>query len=232
MRSVSTAAAATALVGVVALWLALEYKPGWYRPVVLDEATLRRARIESVGLADRISERLVHRLPVDVTLTDRTINEWLAALPELWPNAGDGLPPELSQPAVRFDAGTVHLGAHYANGGWRAILGLALSIDVSLDGRSLEVRLHGAASGALPAPRSVLDRIIDPLLDRGRRRNGPRGVGENGWGAALRNVRSTDDLFQGVSIGNRFVWFNGHRPFRIATIDVGDRKLRLRLEPL
>ena len=50
--------------------------------------------------------------------------------------------------------------------------------------------------------------------------------------AALRRIQSVDDLFDGVAIGNRFVWFNGDRPFRIESVRIDDGQLRLRIEPL
>jgi len=219
-------------VGILALWLAFQHKPGWYRPAVLDEPTLRRARSESVATADQVSDRLVKREAFELTLTDRSVNEWLAALPELWPEARDAWPPELSQPAVRFGEGTVRLGVHFEYEGWRAIIGVSLSVGVSADGQSLTVKLNAASGGSLPAPRTLLDRILDPQLDRLSRRRDARGQPHDIWASSLAKVRSTADLYDGVTVRNRFIWFNGRRPFRIAAIEVGGGELRLRIEPM
>lgn len=232
LRIAAKMALAAIAVGFVALWFAFQHKPGWYRPAALDEAMLRRARSESVATADYVGDRLVERETFEVTLSDRAVNEWLAAMPELWPEARQAWPPELTEPAVRFDHGSIRLGGNIEYRGWRAIVAVGLTLTVAEDGRSIAVRLDGASGGSLPAPRAVLERWIDPELARLARRSAERGRSGEGLDSVLSQARSIGDLYAGVSVRNRFVWFNGHRPFRIGAIEVREGELKLRIEPL
>ncbi|GAG48205.1 unnamed protein product, partial [marine sediment metagenome] len=107
---------------------------------------------------------------------------------------------------------------------------------ISDDGRDVAIALTGARSGSLPVPQAVLERLLNPLLDRERV---PRSSRSEGWGtthsplhSALDDVRSVDDFFEGVKVRNRFIWPNGDRPFRIDSIRIDNGELHLRIEPL
>jgi len=230
-RALSLALAA-GLIALIALWLAFQYKPGWYRPIVLDDAGIQRAERQAVAVADDVGDQMVEGRPFRVVLQDRSVNEWLAALPHVWPDARDALPPELTEPVVRFEDGCIKVGAHYAAGGWRTIVNMGLTLGVSADGTTVEIALNGARGGSLPIPRSVLDRVFAQLS-----RSPPVGQDKPRHAAdvlasALREIESLDDLFEGVRIDNRFVWPNGDRPFRIESIEIDNGQLRLRIEPL
>ena len=217
-----------------ALWLAFHHKPGWYQPVSLDEAGVQRARSQAVGVADFVSDRMVEGEEFDVLLQDRSINEWLAAWLRDWPDGRDALPPELSDPAIHFDAGRIRVAAYFATGGWRAIVSVALTLGLTVDGSAVEIRLSGAHAGSLPLPRVILDDVLDHLL-QGARAGPPWEDSHSTMGplaSILREVRSVDELFEGVRIRNRFVWFNGERPFRIESLTIDDGNLRLRVRPL
>ncbi len=218
--------------GLIALWLALMYKPSWYRPAILDEAGCQRARNQAVTVADDVSDRMVERRMFDVVLRDRPVNEWLAALPHVWPDARDVLPRRISDPAVGFDGGEVRIGAHYAADNWQVIIGVGLSVRVSEDGNSIEMALNGASGGALPVPRTVLKQFLDQILQSVQVEHNDAIEGTETLVAALREIRSVDELFEGVKIPNRFIWFNGDRPFRIESIKIDDGMLQLRIEPL
>lgn len=216
----------------IALWLAFQHKPGWYRPLVLDEAGSQAAKADAVATADDVSGRMVQGRPFEVTLSDRSVNEWLAALPQAWPDAKDAMPPELSDPALRFDCGEVRIGAHYTGDAWEAIVSVGATLRVSDNGSGVEIALTGAYGGSLPVPRAILSRLFEELsrtLPAGHASPGEAG---DPLTAALRKVQSTDELFEGVTIRNRFIWFNGDRPFRIESLTIEEGILRLRIEPL
>lgn len=239
-------AAAPLLLG--GLWLALHHKPDWYKPRTLDEEGVHQARSETVAMADYVSDRMVEGKPFDVVLRDRSINGWLAALPAIWPDAREVLPPEIHHPAVRFDDGCIRIGTHYVSRRWQAIVSVTLTTAVSRDGTAIEIALVGARGGSLPVPVVLLERILEPMLRdmRAARAEECRmsisdcrleEIRPTGPHSALDNRQSTidiavEELFDGIRVKNRFVWFNGRRPFRIDSIRIEPGELRLRIDPL
>ena len=180
-------------VGVVALWLCFEHRPAWYRPVRLDEGGIKRVRRESTATVDDIGDRIVQAEQFDVVITDRSVTEWLTALPHIWPaarrwwpndrqtgadrHAGGGRHDsagswQLSDPAVRFADDRVFAGAHFESVGWRAILNIELTVKVSADGRAVEITLIGAYGGSLSVPRVILERVLVSYLPAGDERLG------------------------------------------------------------
>jgi len=222
----------------VVLWLMFQHKPSWYRPVTLDEAGLERARGEATGMVDGVSDRIVQGEPFDLILRDRVVNEWLAGLEGIWPDAQRVIPPELSNLATRFDGDRVRLGALCAGRRVGVILNAAFSVRVSDDGRNVVIALTGARGGSLPITRAVLDRMLNPLLSRQNSRDVRSRTAASGKArptrleSSLDDVRSVDDLFEGVKVRNRFIWPNGDRPFRIDSIKIDDGELHLRIKPL
>ena len=215
------------LPGMAALCLTVEHKPGWYRPAVLDEHGLERARSEATAAWDQISGRVVQGRPFDVVLTDRVVNEWLAALDHHRPEVLQSLSPQLRAPAVRFLEGDVRVGAHYEANGWRAIVTVAAAPRISPDGRLCQLELTGAYVGSLPVPKA--------LIQTSKRRNveasKPTKIKEMNPSLFGRLDISTFRRFL-PEIANRFVWPNGDRPFRIDSIMVRDGELHLRVIPL
>lgn len=220
------------LCSLTVLWLTFQHKPGWYRPVVLDKQGSREAKADAITTADRVGDRMVEGLPFEVTLSDRSVNGWLAALPHAWPDAGRALPSELSNPAVRFDDHELRVGAHCALNGWQAIISLKLAIGLTDEGRNLTIALTGAYGGSLPVPRAVLERALEPLVSTLQTDCNVPDTSADPLSAALCGIQSVDNLYNGISIRNRFVWLNGDRPFRIESLTVGEGELRLRIEPL
>ncbi len=235
------ASAILAPVALVGLWLAFQHKPAWYQPVRLDDEEYQLARREAVATADSISDQIVQGRAFDLVLRDRSVNEWLAAWPRVSPEARRALPPELHDPAVRFTDERIRVGAHYEKSGWQAIVSVDLALRVSPDGINLTIALAAVRGGSLPVPRAIVERLLGPLLERARRRHNHNDAADTGspWGTTLvlsreglDNLYSTAQLFEGVTIRNRFVWPNGRRPFRIESIRITDGELRLRIQPL
>ena len=240
----------------VALWLTFQHKPGWYTPIVVDDAVAQRARREALALADYISDRMVQGQRFDVVLSKRSVNASLAVLPHVWPDAAQALPlsvigigkaasrSALRSPAVHFGADEVDFGVLYDKHGWRVIVSVALSARVSKDGRFLRFQARGFHAGSLPIPRAILDRLLAPVFRESGQGRGPRSRGHDRkadreaalpmptLGDALRQLGSVDDLFTGVRLRNRFTWPNGRRPFRIESIKLNEGQLTLRVEPL
>jgi hypothetical protein len=156
----------------------------------------------------------------------------LAALPHVWPDTQTVLPPKISNPAVGFEDGAVRLGAHYTADRWQAIVSLGVRIDVSVDGRFIELELSGVHGGSLPVPQRIVQELLDQLLRRLRDGGHTQDGTAEPFLSALREVKSADELLDGVQVKNRFVWFNGDRPFRIDAVTIDRGQLRLQIEPL
>ena len=211
-------------------------------------------------MADLVSDRMVEGEPFDVVLVDRSVNEWLAALPHAWPDALDALPPELSRPVVRFIGkplwdrlssrsndrleslshterqsrfapGEIIVGAHFAHGGWSAIASVRASLCVSEDGTRIEIRWNGAYGGSLALPEWLVENLLtEQPVDRWIA-GVSRKAGSSGGPKDRSGTDGAAKLLQGFEIDNRFVWFNGKRPFRIDSIEIDEGELHLRIEP-
>lgn len=213
------------------LWFTFQHRPPWYQPVTPDEATLQAARRESAAVADSTSRSMVEGEMFEVALSDAAVNRWLAALPSLWPDVGRRMPAGLRDPAVSFDEGEMRIGGFYEDRGWRVIANAAIVPELTDAGATITLRLAAARGGSLPLPRNFLERAVRQL-----RRRADEAVtapdGDDEFWSAMREIRTVDDLFRGVSFKNRFVWPNGERAYRIDAINARDGVLRLRIDPL
>jgi hypothetical protein len=115
---------------------------------------------------------------------------------------------------------------------WQAIVSLRLMLRVSEDGTNLKIALKSAYGGSLPLPRAILRGLLEQLLEQAHSGRWKADGASEPLIEALRRIQSVDDLFDGVAIGNRFIWFNGDRPFRIQSVRIDKGQLHLRLEPL
>ncbi len=218
------------LVALTALWVVFEHKPGWYRPAALEGDDLRLVTTRATKWADEVSDEMVHGQPFELVLVSGEVNEFLAALPELFPDEFLHWPEALRLPAVGFDPDTIHVGLLCEMNGWRVIAALELTAEVLDKGRFVRIATTGVYGGSLPLPRSLLGRIFDPSFAALARsvslKSGDRAE------RILRELASVDDLFEGVLIRNRFVWPNGKRAFRLETIRVEADRLVLGIVPL
>jgi len=221
--------------GSLTLWLALEHRPGWYAPAVLDEQGVQAARRDATNAVDRFGDQLVRRQPFEVVLRDDALNAWLTALPGIWPDAARAVPRELHDPALRFGSGQLRIGALYEASGWRAIVSGAVVAALADDGATIELRLVETCCGSVPAPRWLIARIVNPHLRAANPSEGNQSsVSETSRVAisSIHEIRSIEQLYGGVRIRNRFVWPNGKRSFRIQQITIEPGEVRLRIEPI
>ena len=217
----------------VGLWLAFQHKPAWYQPAFLDENGCQLARLDALAMADSISDQLVQGREFELVLTDRSINQWLATMPQIWPEWKQTLPEELRDPAVQFAEDRVRLAAHYEKNGWQAIVSVDLFVRVNVDGTKVTISLAGARGGSLPVPRAVIERLLQPLIAHASVSSENHALeATSPWDATVNSVHSVDQLFAGVNTRNHFLWPNGKRRFRIASIRANNGELRIRLQPL
>ena len=212
------------------IWMMAHHRPDWYHPASLDESGLRRARSDATNTADDVSDLIVRGDAFDLTLVDRTVTEWIEAVVEGTPEGRASLPPEISDIAVVFNEDAIRVGALLTNDGQQAVVSLSLTATPSGDGRNVEVTVTGVHAGSLQLPRAALEKLLGPLLEEIAAVE-PHEV-RSPVESALRGVNSVDDLFDGVSVRNRFVWPNGDRLFRIESIKANRGQLELRIAPL
>jgi len=221
--------------GSLALLLALEHRPGWYVPAVLDEQGVQAARRDATNAVDRFGDHLVRRQPFEVVLRVDAINAWLTALPSIWPDAARAIPQELRDSALRFESGLLRIGAHCEVSGWRAIISGAVAAALTDDGGTIELRLVETCCGSVPMPQSLIARIANPHLEAAALSEGKQPSAlETPRNAisSIHEIRSIEQLYRGVRIRNRFVWPNGKRSFRIQQITIEPGEVRLRIEPI
>lgn len=202
----------------LSMLLAFQCRPSWYNPVAVGEEVLRRAQRESAGVIDDTGRHLVRREAYEVSITQQQINEWLAAMPKLWPRWGNRLPEDVRNLAAKLEPGRIRIGALVDRGGVRVVLNGALRISLANDGHAIRIELEQIRGGKLAVPRRLIS-AVHGLLDDSEGSDNEQGT-------------SIVDLFDGVDVPNDFIWPNGERRFRIADIRIEPGGVHLRLEPL
>jgi hypothetical protein len=170
--------------------------------------------------------------PFTVVLTERSVNEWLTTLPHVWPDTREALPPEFDHPAIGFRDRRLWIGAHYVARKWQAIINLGLRFDASSDQKELKIILDGVYAGSFPLPKAIVRQAFGRLLGQEQEHQKDLNGTTKPLLDALQTIQSVNELFDGVAVKNRFVWFNGERPYRIQSIEIAKGELRLIIEPL
>ncbi|MCA9242914.1 MAG: hypothetical protein KDA32_03075 [Phycisphaerales bacterium] len=203
---VPTLTIATCLVGV---WLAATCRPPWYQPRAIDYNLLPEDKRELARLGESIGTALHAGEGVELEIDEAQLNRWITARDELWPGRRVDLGPA-SDPWIDFtEEGYVRLAMTVRQPMLTSVISIAAR-PVPRDDH-LILRITGARMGAIPAPTALIDRL-KPMLE------------------------STSDgatLSEGgvLSLLNDFTWPNGDVRCRVATVEIDDLKMKLRLEP-
>ncbi|MGB0714876.1 MAG: hypothetical protein ACPGXK_03305 [Phycisphaerae bacterium] len=205
------------------LWMAFQRKPHWYSPVSPEPAVVKHTSNEFLKWADRISDEMVRRRPFEIEISASEVTHFASAAPAMFPEEFSSWPPEITDPAVTFEGGLIKVGFHCDYEGWRVIAVFHIEMTL-LDADTLHVRLDGIRGGALPVPQGWVRDVADPLLKRWQQKVDDLPT----W---LADLQSVDQLYEGMSIPNRFVWPNGKRRFRIDGISPQHGTLGVKIEP-
>ena len=227
IRVVALVAFSSLSVALLVLWMTIQHVPSWYRPLTPDRESVHRAQIDTATLVDWISEKMVEGEQFEIILHDRSVNEWLAALPHTLPDARRSMPPGISEPIVRFDRDGILIAARCSRGGWEVIASLIIEMNIPDNEDHLSLTLRRVFGGSLPVPDMAVEAMLEPL----RELNNPVYTVEPLLDG-LRSVESVEELFEGVEIRNRFIWPNGRREFRIDSITMADGAVRLVVSPV
>ncbi len=144
-------------------WFAFQKIPSWYKPVRVASGDLSRIRNSLPNTYDSLNAKIQQGETFDFTLIDRTVSEWLVARAELYPDAEAWLPKWLRDPIVVFEDNKAIIGARVDYQGWRAIVGIHLTLDITNE--SITARIVKVTAGALPIPLSQLVKPIEDFLE-------------------------------------------------------------------
>jgi len=226
-------------VAIVVLFLLAQRKPSWYTPARLTPDDLPRLRRDVTIQLNDISRKMVQREPFTVTWTQEQLTERLAAFPDLWPESRNAWPTEFSDPVVRIDKDAIRIGAFLERSGWRAIVSVVLTADVTSDtpnASRIRVQLREASVGSLTAPRWLLRRWFDKRLAHSDSFALPASRDADSLPISRATTRAAnrltiDRLFNGLLIPNNFTWPNGQRPFRITRITTSASTITIHIQP-
>lgn len=230
-RRIIFATVGVSLVACFVLWLMLHYKPHWYQPAVGDDATIHRAQVSAADLLDLVSDRLAAGDPFEITIEDHVVNDWLAALPRLWPKAEEVIPSAVQNLAARFDSDRLCLGAHWGDGELQSIVSADLAIALSPDGSNLIITVVAAHAGAIPLPHNAIREIMG-RYESGASNAGSARADDGSTNPEPRDMDFVEQLLSGMKIPNEFVWSNGKRRFKIASLTMSGGELRMGIDPL
>lgn len=190
---------------------ALTCQPAWYQPLSIDYQRLEGDKSAQHHLENKISAALNENRSVRFTLDEARLNRWIAARDELWPAELPSIEP-FSHPQVLLESGNrVRLAARVTHAGMQVVLSATFQVDLQPDG--LVVTCDSVQAGALPAPRTLLEKAARKLAHR---LDLPDHAVDNGR----------------VTLTNEWLWPNGKRPCRISELSITDGELHARLEPL
>lgn len=242
LRRIALVSASASVLAIIVLWMLIQRKPAWYRPVVLDEAVLREVRRDTATVADEFGDRLVAGLPFELVLTDTQLTAWLAAGPSIWPEIARDWPPEVSAPSIRFRPGSALIAALLESNGWRVIATAHLEPIVSEDQAEVRLRLRNLYAGSIPLPDALLQRLAESLLVPYSKEAGNSIAGESARQRAsiqrspgsqpVSDPHDIDRLLTGQPLRNHFVWPNGRRTFHIRAIAIEEGLVRVAIQPL
>jgi hypothetical protein len=126
------------------------------------------------------------RTPLDLALTEESVNAYKPVLLRLLRDAGGSVPPVVERLRVAFEPGHVVLAAPLGEGWGEVIVTVRLTLAADDEGRLL-ARVVGVRAGLLPAPPSQADHLTEVL--RGLADDVPAGEGEEPKAQFLRKLR-------------------------------------------
>lgn len=213
------------------LTIAAQHRPTWHKPVSLTSGDLERARAEGMSVWDDVSWKIVSGQTFEMSLADRALNEWFAALRHDRPELVPIFPEQIRELHLSFQNASVRVSALLESRGWRAIVSLDIQPRLSSDRDNLELRCTGAYVGSLPVPTSWLVSSSTRFATKLGEQFEPEPALADGLGGLRRKQTFVIDN-NVLRITNRFVWPNGERPFKLVSIEHQPGTVRLAIEPL
>jgi len=200
---------------IASLYLAVSYRPAWYEPPAIPPEQYQVLRDEVTTLLSSVGNNLHEGKPFRIILTDKQINRWLAGRRHLWPTLERLVPPDLADPAVRFEPGRIILAARYESAALRCLLRIALTARIDEADHTIVLRLEGAKVGIIGVPKRLLKRLLEQSIRRIK------------WLSLLNQLDITE-----LRLPSQMVWPNGQFRFRIRGIRLEPGRMEIAVLPL
>ena len=158
--SAVVAASLVLLLGVAsfALWRASRVVPEFYSDVLNDDSGHQQLASDTMIQKATILASDVRKAgPWEAIFTEQELNGWLAV--DLEQNHPGALPPEITDPRVAIEDGSLKLGCRTRWGGLETVLSLTMEVYLAEPG-VVGLRLRSVRAGTLPLPMAnVLEQI-------------------------------------------------------------------------
>ena len=211
-------------------WLAFQHIPDWYNPPQLTAAEMPAVRASLLGVYQAFTDQLARGGEFEFKLSAGTVNKWIAARADLWPDAGEMTPPWIKEPVVAFIDDRVVIAARYERDDWRAVL--SAHFEVVPEGNTLVIRMVKSAAGSLPLPFALISDAVDEHLADVFGKDGALPFKSGALPTRMERLESVQTLLDGWEMENRIYWSNGRRHFRIMELHAENGWLVLKVETL
>ena len=225
--------ATVAFVALIALvltgWLALTRIPSWYKPAIVLQSDLDRVRNSLPNAYQELADRVVEGKEFELTFEDRTVNEWIAARAEMYPESAEWLPDFVRQPAVSFDDDRCIIAARIDYDGWKFILGVQFS--ATADRNRITIHIDGLTVGAMPVPLAIVRGPLERLLASAQIDTQDMAEPAASILQDLQGKKAADIVEDGIGFRNSIKPPNTNRYVRITGLSAEDGKLLVRMQP-
>ena len=209
------------------LGLSLKHQPAFYQSALADNVPPETRREQAKAFVQS-TLRLVDDIRYDDRWSDEfseeAVNGWLAE--ELPTKYRDWLPPDVSQPRVKFEDGLLLLAFQARRGMWTGVVSSRIRPWVS-GANQLALEIQSARIGLIPVP---VDEIVGDLV---------KNLNSSGWRMQWKNTGKQDVLvvdldsavdttggserpvLESVELGSKFLRISGRRTAEVAAHPAG-----------
>lgn len=201
----------------VVVWLGLR-TPDWYRVPNIPEAQRQQVRNNLLSAEQAMVEGLRRGETFVYQLHQDDLNRWVTMRREIYPLAEEFIPPQWSDPFVRFDTGRITVAGRFRHESWSTIA--SIDINVAFADGAIVLTAGSVRSGSLPLPASLIGLPLGQPIDRRAEKTWPGSPPIAG------------DLVNGVRVGARAWWKNGGYAYEVKNVTVVPGVLKLEIQPL
>lgn len=199
-----------------AFW-SLGYKPDFYQAALMEQVA-PEIRREQAKRFVQTTTRMVEQIRFEERWTEEfsedEVNSWLAEeLPEKF---ADWLPPEISNPRVKFDSDVLYLAFHARDGAWEGVV--SAKVGVRLAGTNqLALEIQSLRAGLVPIPPDdALSQLLQDMRKLGWRVQWQRSSKGDVLLVDLRQDDSSQPTVESIEVRPKALRISGTGTARIA----------------